>query len=71
LISVLQRCTPQQYLPENICKTHLDILLLKKETLKPMPFNFNEQNPGKKVYFEYGKNKELISNTLQKEMQLT
>jgi len=49
----------------------LDILLLKKETLKPMPFNFNEQNPGKKVYFEYGKNKELISNTLQKEMQLT
>jgi len=26
---------------------------------------------GKKVYFEYEKNKELISNTLQKEMQLT
>jgi len=70
LISVLQRYTLQQCLPENFCETHLDFFASEKATLQTLPLcYFNDQPP--KKYILIWKNKELISNTLQRDMQLT
>jgi len=55
LISVLQRYTLQQCLPENFCETHLDFFASEKVTLKTLPLCYFHDQPPKKIYFDMEK----------------